>query len=874
MLTPRYYQSDANAAVWKYLCEDQGNPLVILPTGAGKSLVIALLIEQARKFDGRVIVLQHRKELIEQNAAELQELMPGVDVGIYSAGLKSRQTSHDVLMAGIQSIYKRAADIGERHLILIDEAHLVSQDDESMYGQFLAEVRLKNPKCRVVGLTATPFRTGEGPLCGKKKLFQFPVYEAFTGDLIKQGFLCPITNKPADADVDTEGIKTRGGEFIESDMQAAFMSADNTALAVREIVENCHDRKSILIFCAGVNHAEDTAKLLEKTGERVGLVTGETLAIERSGILSDFKSQSLRWLVNCDVLTTGFNAKCVDAIAIMRATMSPGLFCQMVGRGLRLHPSKANCIAEGQRVLTDRGLVEIQNVKTSMKVWDGVEFVSHCGIVLRGESPVISYAGLTATEDHNVWTKEGWMPFWQAYREKAGISVTGFGEQAIRESNNCFRDDHSQGKGSCLRADSVCRMQQAGGKKPGFNPEKNCGLSQMRKEAKHFKTCSWCSALAVKQVHIRQGEMHKSKQSFMEKLRRAWNYVRICFAKSDGGLSHRELRDNKGERNRQNRQQQRVFTRQHSSCHSANKFKQSQGKRRHKKDAQIPIDVSGNKICRQHSIEASSNNDFQGSYCKISQEVDQAKRRVWDILNAGPRHRFTCEGLLVSNCVILDFGENIKRHGSIDDKNFGRASEEKRGQAARAAALNGRGKPCPACRLDVPANARECECGFIFPVNHQGTSDGSSQLTGQTPPEVWEVVSVGWGKHTKRNNPDAPPTLRIDYECQPVGSEDGLLTSKVSEWVCIEHEGFARVKACLWWQARSIAEVPDTVDDALSLLNRGAARMASQLTTVKDGKYTRIQSCEFAGERPEEWAEEIEQESFGEFSGEGLDVPF
>ena len=569
MLTPRYYQANANAAVWKYLNDEPGkNPLVILPTGAGKSLVIALLIEQARKFDGRVIVLQHRKELIEQNAAELRELMPGVDVGIYSAGLKSRQTSHDVLMAGIQSIYKRAADIGERHLILIDEAHLVSQDDESMYGQFLSELRALNPKCRVAGLTATPFRTGEGPLCGKSKLFQFPVYEAFTGDLIEQGFLCPITNKPADAEVDTEGIKTRGGEFIESDMQAVFMIVDNVLMACKETITKCHDRKSILVFASGVKHAEDVARIIaEKTGERVGLVTGETLAIERAGILSDFKTQSLRWLVNCDVLTTGFNAKCVDAIAIMRATMSPGLFCQMVGRGLRLHPSKVNTL-------------------------------------------------------------------------------------------------------------------------------------------------------------------------------------------------------------------------------------------------------------------------------------------------------------------ILDFGENIKRHGSIDDKNFGRASEEKRGQAARAAALNGRGKPCPACRLDVPANARECECGFIFPVNHQGTSDGSSQLTGQTPPEVWEVVSVGWGKHTKRHDPDAPPTLRIDYECQPVDSEGGLLKNKVSEWVCIEHEGFARVKACLWWQARSISEVPDTVDDALSLLNRGAARMASQLTTVKDGKYTRIQSCEFAGERPEEWAEEIEQESFGEFSGEGLDVPF
>ena len=568
MLNPRWYQTEANAAVWRYLATESGNCIAVLPTGSGKSALAAMLIEQALKFDGRVIVLAHRKELLQQNADEIKGMIPGVDVGVYSAGLNSRDTGNAVAVCGIQSIYKKAEELGERHLIICDECHLCSEKDESMCRTFIDEMKQRNPKLRVVGMSATPFRTGEGPLCGKNKLFQRVVYEAFTGDLIEQGFLCPITNKPADAEVNTEGIKTRGGEFVESDMQSVFGTVDNVKAACLETIAKCHDRRSILIFASGVKHAEEIAALIStQTNERVGLVTGETLPIERSGILADFKSQSLRWLVNCDVLTTGFNAKCVDAIAIMRATMSPGLFCQMVGRGLRLHEKKQNTL-------------------------------------------------------------------------------------------------------------------------------------------------------------------------------------------------------------------------------------------------------------------------------------------------------------------VLDFGANIARHGSLDDKNFGRASEEKRGQAARAAALNGRGKPCPACGLDVAANTRECECGFVFPVNHQGTSDASSQLTGQTPPEVWSVVSVGWGKHTKRNDPDAPPTLRIDYECQPIDSEGGLLKNKISEWVCLEHEGFARLKAIGWWQCRSISEVPDTVDEALSLLDRGAARMASQLTTTKDGKYTRIQSCEFVDERPEEWAEETEQESFGEFSGEGFDVPF
>ena len=135
-LTPRYYQTEANDAVWKYLGEKQGNCCVVLPTGAGKSLLIALLIQQALEFGGRVVVLAHRKELLQQNADEIRGLIPGVDVGIYSAGLKSREIHNAVVVAGIQSVYRKAEDLGRRHLILVDEAHMISDLEESMYGQF------------------------------------------------------------------------------------------------------------------------------------------------------------------------------------------------------------------------------------------------------------------------------------------------------------------------------------------------------------------------------------------------------------------------------------------------------------------------------------------------------------------------------------------------------------------------------------------------------------------------------------------------------------------------------------------------------------------------------------------------------------------
>jgi DNA repair protein RadD len=289
-------------------------------------------------------VLAHRKELLQQNADEIRELIPGVDVGIYSAGLKSREIHNAVVVAGIQSVFRKAADLGRRHLVLVDECHLISDLEESMYQQFFAGAQ--QPGLRIVGLTATAFRTGTGPICGPDRQFQRIVFEAKTADLISQGFLCPITNKVADAEVNTDKVGVRGGEFIESEMQAAFGGDKGmVGVACQEIYDKTKDRKSILIFASGVLHAEDIAKILtDCTRERVGVVTGETLDLERAAMLSDFKAGRLRWLVNCDVLTTGFNARCVDAIAILRATMSPGLFCQMVGRGLRLHESKANCL--------------------------------------------------------------------------------------------------------------------------------------------------------------------------------------------------------------------------------------------------------------------------------------------------------------------------------------------------------------------------------------------------------------------------------------------------------------------------------------------------------------------------------------------------
>lgn len=331
----RDYQQEAVDAVWACLEGQRGNPLVVLPTGAGKSPCIGALCQGAMQRDGRVLVLQHRKELIEQNAEKVKAF--GVPVGLYSAGLNRKQINEPVILAGIQSCYRSALDFGRRHLVIIDEAHLTPPSGEGMYRTFLTELQSVNPRLKVVGLTATPFRTGEGSLVGG--LWTEIAYEAQLQRLIRDGYLCPITNKPSATHYDTSALHLRGGEFIEGELAQLFGDEAKIQAAVDEVKRATVDRHSVIIFCSGVAHAERVAELIGGS-----VIHGGTLPLERSQTIEDFKRQRIKYLVNVDVLTTGFDAPNVDAVVILRATASAGLFAQICGRGLRLHQDKIDCL--------------------------------------------------------------------------------------------------------------------------------------------------------------------------------------------------------------------------------------------------------------------------------------------------------------------------------------------------------------------------------------------------------------------------------------------------------------------------------------------------------------------------------------------------
>jgi len=346
MMQLRPYQRECVDAVYQHLRTRDDNPCAVVPTAGGKTPIIATICKDAvGQWNGRVLILAHVKELLEQTADKLRAVCPEVEFGIYSAGLKRRDTSHAVIVAGIQSVYRRACELDRFDLVLVDEAHLIPLEGEGMYRQFLADAKVINPDLRIVGFTATPFRLKTGPICTPEGFLNTICYEVSVRELIVGGYLCPLITKAGINKADFARLQVRGGEFVADEMESLMDDDRLVEAACGETVGYATDRRAVLIFASGVKHGQHIVRVLAaRHGVECGFVTGETPTKERDATLSRFRRGELKYLCNVNVLTTGFDAPHIDCVALVRPTMSPGLYYQMVGRGFRLHPGKANCL--------------------------------------------------------------------------------------------------------------------------------------------------------------------------------------------------------------------------------------------------------------------------------------------------------------------------------------------------------------------------------------------------------------------------------------------------------------------------------------------------------------------------------------------------
>jgi len=379
----RPYQSEAIDATLKYFAEEEGNPLIVLPTGTGKSVVIA---EFCRRIlgqwpDTKILVVTHVRELIRQNHEELKALWSDAPAGINSAGLKKREYDPPIVFCGIQSVYNKASRFTKVDLVLVDEAHLIPRKTNTMYQKFLNNLKLMNPHVRVIGLTATPYRLDTGLLhSGKDALFDAISYEAELKDMVKGGYLTKLVSKQPKTKLDVRNVSVRGGEFVAGELQRAVDRKDVNEAAVQEILSYGADRQSWLIFCSGVSHATHIAELITKRGISCATIFGETPAAERDQIVADFKARKIRAIASMGVLTTGFNAPAVDLLALLRPTQSTGLYIQIMGRGMRNAPGKENCLVlDFAGNIARHGPVDKVNPKKPRKTdGEGVAPVKEC----------------------------------------------------------------------------------------------------------------------------------------------------------------------------------------------------------------------------------------------------------------------------------------------------------------------------------------------------------------------------------------------------------------------------------------------------------------------------------------------------------------
>ena len=352
MKTLRPHQSEALASLYAYWNQPgSGHGLIVVPTGGGKSLLASAIIKDiSEKWPGtRILVLSHVKELLAQNYEELLNYWPAAPVGIFSAGIGRKELQAPILIAGIQSIAAHAHKMSPPpEIVLVDECHLIPRNESTRYLSTIKLLTQMYPHLKVVGLSATPYRLDSGWLHhGDGAIFDRIVYDVPVQSLIDQGYLCPVYPKNTDAHIDANGVRLSGKEYVSGELEQHVLESGTTESAIIDLIERAKDRKKWLIFACGVKHALEIKSILEASGIPSGIITGETPKNERDSLIEDFKGNTLntlRALININVLSTGFNVPAIDCIADLYPTQSAGRYVQRVGRGMRTSQGKQDCL--------------------------------------------------------------------------------------------------------------------------------------------------------------------------------------------------------------------------------------------------------------------------------------------------------------------------------------------------------------------------------------------------------------------------------------------------------------------------------------------------------------------------------------------------
>ncbi len=609
MIPPlRDYQSASIELLREGIRDGHPRQILCAPTGSGKTLVGAYLIAEAAAKGSKAAFVCDRVALVNQTSKVFTEF--GIPHGV-AQGQNTFGRSLPVQVCSAQTIEARGF-WPDLDLVIVDEAH--TQRKATL--KFIKAIGKP-----VIGLTATPFSRGLGATYSRV------VNVTTTDKLIADKWLAPLKVYAAQ-EIDMKGAKTNGGEWLASEVERRGVRIVGDIVAEWEAKTGKHFGKPVktIVFSATVDHGEELCRAFQEAGHDFRQVSYKDGNDEsRAALIEAFRRGEVMGLVSCEALAKDFDV--------------PDILC----------------LAEGSRVLTEkRGLVPIEKISKCDRLWDGVEWVSHGGAVCRGEQNVIEYEGLAATPGHLVKTAEQiWTPFWDAATQQIPIVQTGIGGIAIPECAGLF--SRGRVEGEAAKAPSVCSDRVHGLQEALVSllvlastrfMAWLCGLSPQVS----------CSGLARESLQDGASQVYQAEPRSLRRLRWKRNPVQLRESAQGRRMDSRESwcpGTRPQHADRPDRQRRSLRTGKPSLGEKACAGKQHETGGVGRSNAQIPPGAPEDSLCGQNSAESVLYGaDSAANHRAVSQAFRQAKRRVWDILNAGPRNRFTCEGLLVHNCGI------------------------------------------------------------------------------------------------------------------------------------------------------------------------------------------------------------------------------
>lgn len=904
MLTLRQYQRDSIDAVWNYFrAGHKGNPLICAPTGSGKSLILAAICKEVLEQwpDQRLLIVAHTKELLQQNFEELIHYWPEAPAGLYSAGLGMRQLGRKITIGGIQSIYSKAGAIGWKSLVLIDECHRLPHDGEGTYHELIEGLKKINPNLRVIGLTATPYRMKSGLLTEPGGLFTDIVYDIEIPYLIANGYLCPIISKSPETQADLSEVRTRGGEYVPGDAAKAMDDDELTREAIAEIRKYAHDRKSIMVFCAGVEHSEHVARALRAEGFTAEAVSGESDNLFRAQHVNAFKEGRLRFLCNCDLYTVGFNAKNVDCIVFLRPTKSTGLYVQM-------------CLDAETEILTDQGwrtphtILPTDLAATFAPEDDSVKFEPIDEIVqrLKSENEFFVYVdsphlNMRITNQHDLVVRAKGGKAWR--KETAARSL-------IRKDNILLPVAgriQTAGSGLSRHELSFLGWFLSDGTLNKINNAITISQSADSEQHAHIvETLNGCGLRYGVHRTKRRGIFAKYPDLVRYSVsygdaripngtgKSGWNGLKawVSADKTIGpaydSLTRDELLILLDSLNRGDGAKFKKFGNKPAwtprtmsiTCGLNKKMVDRLQALCVTRGIRCNIKLSGKSNWMLYAAPQKTRAVIRGTRiddlnrnARLKVDPSVTPESVWCVRTKTGTIITRRRGkvVIMGNCgramrtfpgkkdaLILDFAGNIERHGPVDMVRIQKKSGG--GSEVSVAPV----KLCSICRVAMPISATICPgCGATMVIEkpvHDVRASTAAVLSAQIKPEELEVESVQYKLHKKEGK---PTSLRVMYHCKKGGGNLGYTT--VSEWVCLEHPGYAFQKAVQWWlrhhknykDEKSI-QVPISVLAALDQ-TKDLRRPARILVRVENG-FDRVVRVDFHENEPEPVVEEPEDE--------------